>query len=157
MADLNQNIYGTLARFKAKYAKAYLIRLGSTEDTEPADFDADINNRLTEALKAASDKMDGYIMGKHNTPVNPYPDFFENDCYCITIGILIRNRGYEPDTADAKAVEDADKCEKKYVSLAEGKWDFNVPDAEGETGARIRFETDAPTKIFSETELNKIP
>jgi len=154
VADLNQNIYGSLVRFKNKYAKSYLIRLGSREDIEPQDFNDEIDNRLTEALKAASDQIDSLIVSKHSTPVDPAPDFFERDCYAIAIMILLEDKGYEPDTPDDKAVKTGEKRLKYYEGVAKGSWDFKQPDDQGETTTPTRTKSFAPDKVFSSSRLD---
>jgi hypothetical protein len=155
VADSNQNIYGTLDRFKDQYSKSFLLRIGSREDEEPTDFDTDIDNRLTEGLKQASDRMDGYIASVGNdTPVDPAPDYFEPDCYCIAVGILIRRKGYEPDTPDHEAVKGADKCEDKYKALAKGTWQLQPADDEGKMTPPSRLKSGSPDPVFSGTRLD---
>lgn len=155
-ANRNDNIYGSLDLFKDAFAKRYLIRVGNFEDEEPADFTTEINDRLTEALRDASDVMDGYLMGRYTTPVDPAPDFFEKDCYCIAIGILIRRKGYESGTPDENAVKDADKCIKKYEMISQGKIDISVPDdSTGETTPVVKYKATAPDKVFPEATLDK--
>ena len=155
-ANKNTNIYGSLDLFKAAFAKRFLIRVGNFADEEPADFTSEINDRLTEALRDASDVMDGYLMGRYATPIDPAPDFFEKDCYCIAIGILIRRKGYESDTPDANAVKDADKCIKKYEMISQGKMDISLPDdGTGETAPPVKYKATAPEKIFNDTTLDK--
>lgn len=154
-ANRNDNIYGTLAEFKKAYAKVYLIRIGSFADEDPPDFDAEIDTRLTDALKDASDRMDGFIMGRYDTPVDPAPDYFEVDCYCIAVMLLIQRKGYEPETSDAQAVKDGKECVKKYQMIAEGKIDLPTITDDGDSVPTSKIEATSPTKIFNSTTLDK--
>lgn len=152
----NDNMYGTLANFKKAYAKRFLIRVGTHEDVEPSDYDTEVNDRLTEALKDASDQMDGYISGRYAVPVDPAPDYFEVDCFCIAAGLLVKRKGYEVNTSDENFVTGGKDCLKKYELIGKGQIDLpSVEDDTGEFVPKSQVQSYYPDQIFSTDTLSK--
>lgn len=155
MANLNDNEYGKLPEFKKAFAKRFLIRVGNFEDVEPSDYNAEIEERLTDALRDASDQMDGFIAARYSVPVDPAPDYFEVDCFCIAAGMLVKRKGYEANTSDENFVTGGEKCLKKYEMIGKGQIDLPTTGDNGSGSPTSQVKACYPEKKFSQTTLDK--
>jgi len=125
---------------------------------EPGDTYEIVDNRidikLTRALEDASDEIDGYILSQVATPMDPFPDYFEKDCYKIAVRILIQRKGYADGTPDAQAVKDGQKCLDKYFQISKGHIKLKAPDTSGKTLAATSTIASARDKVFTKNQLD---
>jgi len=150
----NTNKYATLDQLKATYSKNLLIRLSNFNDED--DFADYQNDNLTNALQDASDIMDGYLMERYDTPLNPAPDFFKPDCMTIAVMKLVERKGYLPDSPDEQLYQAGkDLIRDRYLKISEGKITISIPDGSGEASASVQVQSTAPTKVFTSATLDK--
>jgi phage gp36-like protein len=150
----NPNTYADLARLKAYYSKIFLVKVSNFEpDDDYSDYKDD---RLSEALRDASDRIDGFLAARYSTPILPAPEWFPAACMVIAIAILIERKGYQKDTPEEKVVEAADKYLKQFADIARGLIDIAIPGSEGGgTTPPAQVVATYPDKIFPETLLDK--
>ena len=149
----NTNKYATLDQFKATYSKQLLIRISNFNDED--DFSNYQDDNLTNALQDASDIMDGYLMERYDTPLNPAPDFFKPDCMTIAVMKLVERKGYVAGSPDEQLyVAGKDLIRDRYLKIAEGKITIAIPDSGGDAVAVVQIQSSAPTKIFPDATLD---
>lgn len=148
----NTNQYATLAECKSRYSDQFLIRITNFVGVDAGT--SVVDDRLTDALRDASDIIDGYLMGRYSTPLSPFPDHFIPDTCCIAVRLLIERKGVEKDSSEEIAVTTGKDCEKKFRLIAEGKIDLSIPDTAGDAPPISNIIASKPKKIFTETTLD---
>lgn len=152
MANINK--YATLDQFKASYSKNLLIRLSSFNDED--DFTDYQDDNLTNALRDASDIMDGHLMERYATPLSPAPDYFKPDCMVIAVSKLVERKGFIEGSADEQLyLAGKNLIKDRYMKIAEGKITIAIPDDDGNASAVSNVRASTPKKIFSSDTLDK--
>ena len=149
----NDNQYATVDEVKARYSAEFLKRVTNFTGVDPGT--AIIDLKIENAVKDASDLMDGLLQGRYNVPVDPFPDHFTTDCVRIAIKLLVERKGYDEDGSDKNYITAGNEILKKYEKIATGDISLGVPGVGGSSTTPIKIKTSAPTKMFDEDTLDK--
>lgn len=149
----NDNEYASIAQVKSRYSDEFLKRITNFTGVDPGT--AVIDARVTDAIRDASDLMDGLLQGRYDTPVGEPPDHFIADCIKIAIKLLVERKGYDEESSEKNYVTAGNEVLKKYEKIAEGKISLGIPGTGDTTTTPTKILTSAPPKQFPCATLDK--